>query len=202
MLALNGPDALGKQLKRLQGSPYSRLRVGIYRVIFSDSGVIAAVVEIGKRDKVYKELRVMEHAKHPPQRIKTPSGEEMVILPAKDYDALIEALREGFGDAANIAAANAVMTRIESGEEEAIPLDVVKKLRKANRIKILREHRAMTQKQLAEMAGTNPAYISQLETGRARGGLEVLRNVAKALKVDLDILTPPLKEPTSPGRRR
>jgi mRNA interferase RelE/StbE len=55
-LALNGPEALGNQLKRLQGSPYSRLRVGIYRLIFSDSGVVVAVVEIGNRDKVYKGL--------------------------------------------------------------------------------------------------------------------------------------------------
>jgi mRNA interferase RelE/StbE len=56
VLALNGPEALGNQLKRLQGSPYSRLRVGKYRVIFSDSGVIVAVVEIGNRDKIYKGL--------------------------------------------------------------------------------------------------------------------------------------------------
>ena len=56
VLALNGPEALGNQLKRLQGSPYSRLRVGKYRVIFSDSGVIVAVVEIGNRDRIYKEL--------------------------------------------------------------------------------------------------------------------------------------------------
>lgn len=56
VLALDGPEALGNQLKRLQGSPYSRLRVGMYRVIFSDSGVIVAVVEIGNRDKVYKGL--------------------------------------------------------------------------------------------------------------------------------------------------
>jgi DNA-binding XRE family transcriptional regulator len=138
----------------------------------------------------------MEHSKSqfsPPQRIRTPSGEEMVILPAKDYDALIETLREGIEDAADIAAANAVMARIESGEESTIPLDVVKKMRKENRIKVLREHREMTQKQLAEAAGTDPMYISQLETGRARGGLDVLRNVAKALKVDLDMLIPPLK---------
>lgn len=138
----------------------------------------------------------MEHAKSQfssPQRIKTPSGEEMVILPAKDYDALIEALREGIEDAADIATANAVMARIESGAEDTIPLDVVKKMRKENRIKVLREHRVMTQKQLAEAAGTDPMYISQLETGRARGGLDVLRNVARALKVDLDLLIPPLK---------
>jgi DNA-binding XRE family transcriptional regulator len=135
----------------------------------------------------------MERSKQPPQRIKTPSGDEMVILPAKDYDALIGALRAGIEDVADIAVANQVMTRIESGEEGTIPLDVVKKLRRENRIKVLREHRVMTQKQLAEAAGTDPMYISQLETGRARGGLDVLRNLAKALNVDLDILIPPLK---------
>lgn len=141
----------------------------------------------------------MNHSKQPPQRIRTPSGEEMVILPARDYDALIGALRQGVEDAADIAAANAVMARIESGEEDALPLDVVKKLRRENRIKVLREHRAMTQKQLAAAAGTDPMYISQLETGRARGGLDVLRNIARVLSVDLDILIPPLK-PTGISR--
>jgi mRNA interferase RelE/StbE len=54
ILALHGPEALGNQITRLQGSSYSRLRVGKYRVIFSDSGLIVAVLEIGNRDTIYK----------------------------------------------------------------------------------------------------------------------------------------------------
>jgi ribosome-binding protein aMBF1 (putative translation factor) len=139
----------------------------------------------------------------PPQRIKSPSGDEMVILPVKVYDAMVKALgrRE---DAADIAAANEVMARIESGKETVFPLDVVKKMRSQNRVAVLREHRGMTQKQLAERAGTDPMYISQIETGRARGGLDVMRNVAAALDVDLDILIPlrSTGAPTETGKRK
>ncbi len=129
----------------------------------------------------------------PPQRIKSPSGDEMVVLPVKVYDDMVEALRARLEDAADIAAADEVMARIESGMEATFPLDVVKKMRRQNRVAVLREHRGMTQKRLAELAGTDPMYISQIENGRARGGLDVMRNIAAALKVDLDVLVPPLR---------
>ncbi len=37
-------------VKRLQGSPYSRLRVGRYRVVFNESGIIILLIYIGKRE--------------------------------------------------------------------------------------------------------------------------------------------------------
>lgn len=84
-----------------------------------------------------------------------------------------------------------VMARIESGKEATFPLDVVKKMRSQNRVAVLRDYWGMTQKQLAELAGTDPMTISQIENGRARGGLDVMRNIAVALKVNLDMLVPP-----------
>jgi transcriptional regulator with XRE-family HTH domain len=113
----------------------------------------------------------------PPQRIKSPSGDEMVILPVKVYDAMVEALGGRREDAADIAAADEIMARIEGGQEATFPLDVVKKMRSQNRVAVLRDYWGMTQKHLAELAGTDPMYISQIETGRARGGLDVMRNI-------------------------
>jgi DNA-binding XRE family transcriptional regulator len=138
------------------------------------------------------ELAEMKKVKAPAaHRFETPSGDKMVILPAKDFDALLDAVRERLEDAADIASAKRVMARVASGAEGTFPLEILKRLRKENRIKVLREYREMTQKELAEKAGTDPVYISQLENNRSRGGLEVLRKIAAALRVDLDVLSPP-----------
>jgi mRNA interferase RelE/StbE len=51
--ALN-PAALGNQVTRLKGSGFLRLRVGNYRVIFTDDGVVLDVIEIGHRREVYR----------------------------------------------------------------------------------------------------------------------------------------------------
>jgi mRNA interferase RelE/StbE len=52
-LAMN-PGSLGKQVKRLKGSRLLRLRVGDYRVIFSDEGVILTIFRVGHRKDVYE----------------------------------------------------------------------------------------------------------------------------------------------------
>lgn len=48
------PGALSNQVKRLKGSRFLRLRVGDYRVIFTDEGVILTIVRVGHRKEVYE----------------------------------------------------------------------------------------------------------------------------------------------------
>ena len=52
-LAMN-PRALGNQVKMLKGSRLLRLRVGDYRVIFTEEGVILTIVRVGHRKDVYE----------------------------------------------------------------------------------------------------------------------------------------------------
>lgn len=52
-LAMN-PAALRNQVKMLAGSRLLRLRVGDYRVIFTDEGVVLAIIWIGHRREVYR----------------------------------------------------------------------------------------------------------------------------------------------------
>jgi mRNA interferase RelE/StbE len=52
-LAVN-PEALRNQVKMLRGSRLLRLRVGDYRVIFTDEGVVLAIIRIGHRREVYR----------------------------------------------------------------------------------------------------------------------------------------------------
>lgn len=125
------------------------------------------------------------------QIILSPSGERMVVLPEADYAALIERLE----DAEDVASANAVLERIERGDEELLPAHVVERLLgDENPITVWREHRGMTISALAETAGLSQSYLSQIEAGKREGKVGVLMRLARALSVDLDDLVANLRE--------
>ena len=78
---------------------------------------------------------------------------------------------------------------LERGEEELIPSEVLYAIiDDANPIKIWREYREMTQQALAEQVGISVPYLSQLETEKRKGSLEVIAAIAKALDVSIDLL--------------
>jgi DNA-binding XRE family transcriptional regulator len=90
--------------------------------------------------------------------------------------------------------------------EEFLPAEMVDALLDgANPIRVWREHRRLSQQQLAEVAGISKPYLSQLEAGKREASQRVIRRLAEALRVDLDDL---LRERTAPqavapvGRRR
>lgn len=47
------PEALKMNVKKLQGRPGLRLRVGNWRVIFDENGDVLDVLEIGSRGSIY-----------------------------------------------------------------------------------------------------------------------------------------------------
>lgn len=60
-----------------------------------------------------------------------------------------------------------------------------------NRIREHRKRRGLTLDELAELVGMSKGYLSDLETGKRTGGLEMLRLIAQALKVsELEIFSP------------
>jgi DNA-binding XRE family transcriptional regulator len=116
---------------------------------------------------------------------KTPSGEEMVILPAAEYARLIEAVEM----AEDVAAFDEFAKRLASGEEELIPSEMVNRILDGeNPIRVWREHRGLTVKDLAEAAGIAAPYLSQVETGKREGSVETLKKIADALKLTIDDL--------------
>lgn len=116
---------------------------------------------------------------------KTPGGENMVILPAAEYARLIEAVEM----AEDIAAFDEFARKLAAGEEEFIPLDIVKRMLDGeNPIRVWREHRGMTVKDLAEAAGIAAPYLSQVETGKRDGSVDTLKKIAEALKLTIDDL--------------
>ncbi len=74
-------------------------------------------------------------------------------------------------------------------DEESFPIDVVDRLLAGeNGVKVYRNYRGMTQKQLAGLAGINAVYLSKIEAGRRTGSTQTLTKLAKALNVDLQEL--------------
>ncbi len=82
----------------------------------------------------------------------------------------------------DVAAYDAAKAR----DEESFPFEIADRLIGGeNPIKVFRQYRGLTQKQLAVKAETSAAYLSQIETGRRGGSIKMLHRVADALDVGL-----------------
>lgn len=115
------------------------------------------------------------------QKIVTPKGETLVVLPLAEYERLL--------DEAEIAAADRIRDDIAAGRDELVPAELADSLLDgAEPVRAWRLHRRMTARTLADAAGISAAYLSEIETGRKEGSLSVMRRIADALNVDLDDL--------------
>lgn len=118
-----------------------------------------------------------------PQFIRTPSGEELVVLTRADYDALLEALAEAAEDAADLAVYDARKAEL-AVPDDILPAPVSAALLRGARLLVaLRDWRGMTQMRLAEATGLAQGYLSDLERGRRQGTTETLTRIAMALDV-------------------
>ena len=89
----------------------------------------------------------------------------------------------------DIHAYDAAKTALEQGKDEIVPVEVLDVLLDGeNPIKVWREYRGLTQRQLAELSGLSVPYLSQLEGGKRGGGVDSLTAIAKVLGVNLDDL--------------
>lgn len=89
-----------------------------------------------------------------------------MLQDVRDYDQAVKAIKEG---------------------EELVPGEVLFAILDGeNPIKVWREHRGLTQQELAEAAGLSPSCLSQIESGKRRGTTDVLAKIASALNVSLD----------------
>ena len=70
--------------------------------------------------------------------------------------------------------------------EERLPHEMVKRLCAENPLRVWREYRGFSGRQLATAAGISPAYLSDIETGRKDGSIAVLKRLAALLRVDVD----------------
>jgi DNA-binding XRE family transcriptional regulator len=121
------------------------------------------------------------------QVIKKDDKPEWAILPYKTYLQLVEKA-EMLQDIQDYDSAKAVLAR---GDDELIPSEVIYAILDGeNAIKVWREFRGLSQQEVAKSAGISVPYLSQLETNKRKGSLEVLSAIAKVLKVSLDDIVP------------
>jgi DNA-binding XRE family transcriptional regulator len=117
------------------------------------------------------------------QIIEKDGSPEWAVLPYEIYLRLVEEA-EMLRD---IRDYDKAIEAIERGEEELVPSEVVYAILDGeNPIRVWREYRGLTQKQLAKAANISKPYLSQLETGKRTGTTEVLTAVAEALDLTLD----------------
>lgn len=110
-----------------------------------------------------------------PQIIEKNGKPEYVVLPYDEYVRLVEAAEDASDASAEIDTADAVpaaiVDRLLAGESP---------------VRVWREHRGLTQQQLADLASISKPYLSQIETGERDGSATILSQIARALGVALD----------------
>ena len=80
------------------------------------------------------------------QKITTPNGETLVVLPLADYEKLV--------DGADIASADKVRADIASGRDEMVPSGIVDRiLAGENPVRVWRSHRGLSARDLATATG-------------------------------------------------
>ena len=107
---------------------------------------------------------------------------EWAVIPYQEYERLVEEA-EMLQD---IRAYDEARKAIKEGEE-LVPSQVTYAILDGeNPVRVWREHRRLTQQQLAEAAGISVPYLSQIESGKRKGTVEILSAIAKALGLSLD----------------
>jgi ribosome-binding protein aMBF1 (putative translation factor) len=112
------------------------------------------------------------------------AGQRVAVLPAADYERLVEAAE----DRADEATAASARDRREKGEEYLPSSFVDQLLAGANPLKAWREFRGLSQAELADAAGCHQAMVSHIEQGRRTGTAPLLRRLADVLRISVDDL--------------
>ena len=124
-----------------------------------------------------------------PQFIRTPGGEELVVLSRADYEALVERADYDAEDEDDIAIYDARKAELAAGSVVLPPEVSAALLRGESRLKAIRGWRDETQQHLAFRTGIGQGYLSDLENGRRIGTPETIAKLAEALDVPLDWLS-------------
>lgn len=113
---------------------------------------------------------------------------EMVTIPKDEYLRL-KALEE---DLADLQTVSDILKRLDAGEEELVPALVVDRLLDGEQpLVVWRQHRGLTQAELARRSGVNRVQIIDIEAGRKTGSVETLRKLASTLQIEIDDLVSP-----------
>ena len=131
----------------------------------------------------------------------TPSG-EVAILPRADYERLKKLADEAMEDTGT-ARLVARARKDVAGGTPLLPKETVDRLANGeNPIRVLREFRGYTQAELVVAVKITQGYLSDLETGKRKGPLQLHQKIARALNVPLELFAPAAAIVTGQRRRR
>jgi DNA-binding XRE family transcriptional regulator len=115
----------------------------------------------------------------------TRKGREFAVIPVEHLQRLME-------DAemlTDVGAYDVAKARLESGEDELIPLEITeRRLKGEAALRIWREHRKLTQERLAKKSKVSRALIAAIETKRKTGSVSTWKKLGAALNVSWDQL--------------
>ena len=117
-----------------------------------------------------------------PQIIRTPSGEELVVIPRAEYEELRAAAYDE--DADDAAIYDARKAELAADTHAFLPAPVSAAMMKGDsRLKAIRRWRGVSQSNLAAKADVGQGYLSDLENRRWAGAPDTLERLALALDV-------------------
>ena len=116
------------------------------------------------------------------------NSQKFVLVPVEQYNQFLADL-EMLRDVRDFRGAKAV-------DEETFPDEVINRLilNEENPIKVYREHRDLTQKQLADKIGIQRGYLAEIERGRKSGSVKT-RTYANLAHGDRFLIFNPLNPP-------
>jgi DNA-binding XRE family transcriptional regulator len=108
---------------------------------------------------------------------------DVVEVPRADYEAMIRRIE----DLEDVRALDEART---DPAREELPARLVRRLLsgKESRVALWRAHRGLSQRALAEKAGVQPGYLSEIESGKKPGSVKALAALARALDVEVEDL--------------
>ena len=118
---------------------------------------------------------------------KTDKG-EVAILPRKEYEALAAKAADADEDIGSARLVASARKEIAAGAPLIPKMFVDRIANGENPLRVLREWRGMTQLGLSSKTDIGQGYISDLEIGRRKGTTAVLKKIAIAMNVPLDLL--------------
>ena len=124
-----------------------------------------------------------------PQIIRSPSGEELVVLPRAEYEALLERADRDAEDEDDVAIYDARKAELAAGGVVLPPEVSAAILRGESRLRAIRNWRDETQLHLTFKTGIGQGYLSDLEIGRRTGTPETIAKLAQALDVPVEWLS-------------
>jgi DNA-binding XRE family transcriptional regulator len=115
-----------------------------------------------------------------PQIITSPSGEELIVMPRRQYEDLVDALVARKAESALAAGGEELLTAEEAAALVAAPAPLA----------FWRKKRGKTQTELASLIRVSQNFLSDLERGKAKGDVTLYAKLARCLDVSIEDLVP------------